>query len=169
MKSRRRAWFCAVPAARSAKASRTTRIASFIGSNANTCSSRSSSIAAIMAWRPPRELSPSRQSSMITWISLGGPMDRRSFVSVAVMTAASYERVMGANERVNVGLIGVGGQGRGDWGRFLKQPDVDAGAVCDVYVPHLEKGLAMAGNKARSYTDFRKLIEQKDLDAVIVA
>ena len=96
-------------------------------------------------------------------------MDRRSFVSAAAITAASYQRVMGANERVNVGLIGAGGQGRGDWARFLKQSDVDAGAVCDVYAPHLEKGLAMSGNKARSYTDFRKLIEQKDLDAVIVA
>jgi len=96
-------------------------------------------------------------------------MDRRQFVSTMALGAAAYSRVLGANERINVGIIGAGGQGRGDWGRFIKQPDVNPVAVCDVYKPHLEKGLAMANGQAQGYRDFRKLLERKDVDAVIVA
>ncbi len=75
----------------------------------------------------------------------------------------------GANERVRVGLIGSGGRGKQDWGTFLKQPEVDAAAVCDLYDPFREKGIEMAGGKAKAFTDFRKLIDEKDIDAVIVA
>jgi predicted dehydrogenase len=96
-------------------------------------------------------------------------MDRRQFVSTMALGAAAYSRVLGANERINVGIIGAGGQGRGDWGRFIKQPEVNPVAVCDVYQPHLEKALATANGQAQGYKDFRKLLERKDIDAVIVA
>jgi predicted dehydrogenase len=96
-------------------------------------------------------------------------MDRRQFVSTMALGAAAYSRVLGANERINVGIIGAGGQGRGDWGRFIKQPEVNPVAVCDVYRPHLEKALATANGRAQGYKDFRKLLERKDVDAVIVA
>jgi len=96
-------------------------------------------------------------------------MDRRLFFTAAATTAASYSRILGANDRITAGIIGAGGQGRGVWGRFLKQPDVNPGAVCDVYRPHLERAMAMAEGKAKAYTDFRKLLEQKDIEAVIVA
>ncbi len=96
-------------------------------------------------------------------------MNRRHFVSAASITAASYSRILGANDKVNLGIIGSGGQGRGDWGRFLKQPDVNPVAICDVYKPNMAKALDMAGGKAKTYADFRKLLEQKDIDAVIVA
>ena len=96
-------------------------------------------------------------------------MQRRAFISAAAAAAASYSRILGANERITVGIIGAGGQGSGVWKRFLQQPDVNAGAVCDVYKPHLERGAAMAKSKVKGYKDFRKLLEQKDLDAVIVA
>jgi predicted dehydrogenase len=95
-------------------------------------------------------------------------MDRRHFVSSVALGAAAYSRILGANERINVGIIGAGGQGRGDWGRFIKQPDVNPVAVCDVYKPHLEKALATANGQAQGYKDFRKLLERKDIDAVIV-
>jgi hypothetical protein len=65
-------------------------------------------------------------------------MERRTFVTAA-LSAASYSRILGANDRIGVAIIGAGGQGRGVWGRFLKQPDVAPIAVCDVYQPHLEK------------------------------
>jgi predicted dehydrogenase len=95
-------------------------------------------------------------------------MERRTFVA-AGLSAASYSRVLGANDRIGVALIGAGGQGRGDWGRFLKQPDVDPVAVCDVYQPHLDKAREMSGGKAKGFADFRKLLEVKEADAVIVA
>ena len=96
-------------------------------------------------------------------------MIRRKFLTAAAAGAASYERIAGANERITGGLIGAGAQGRAVWGRFLKQPGVNPGAVCDVYRPHLAKAAAMSEGRARTYKDFRRLLEQKDIDAVIVA
>jgi predicted dehydrogenase len=84
------------------------------------------------------------------------------------LTAASYSRVLGANDKIRVGLIGSGGQGKSDWKSFLKNPDVTPVAVCDVYEPNLEQGLSLAKGEAKGYRDFRKLLEQKDIDAVIV-
>ena len=63
---------------------------------------------------------------------------RRAFLRTAVhttaaLTAASYSRVMGANDKVNLGLIGSGERGRHDMGMFQKVPIVNVTAVCDVY------------------------------------
>jgi predicted dehydrogenase len=68
-----------------------------------------------------------------------------------------------------MGLIGSGGRGREDWGNFLKQPEVDPVAVCDVYDPFREQGIAMTQGRARGLKDFRRVLDQKDIDAVIVA
>src|SRR6188508_1181299 len=78
------------------------------------------------------------------------------------------DRIRGANDRVVVGLIGAGRQGQGDLGNAVKQPDTEVGAVCDVYAPNLAKGLEVAPG-AKSYGDFRRVLENKDIDAVIIA
>ena len=95
---------------------------------------------------------------------------RREFVQVtAAATAATVLRargVLGANERINVGLIGCGGRGSGVWQRFLKQPDVNPVAVSDVYEPFLRR---TAGETIAAVKDFRRLLDRKDIDAVIVA
>jgi predicted dehydrogenase len=93
----------------------------------------------------------------------------RTSFALAAGSAMSAMRITGANERIRIGLIGSGGRGREDWGNFLKQADVGPVAVCDVYDPFREQGIAMTEGRAKPYKDFRKLIEQKDIDAVIVA
>ncbi len=95
-------------------------------------------------------------------------MDRRTF-AVGAVSALSALRVAGANDRVRVGLIGSGGRGRQDWGTFLRQPDVEPVAVCDVYQPFLDKGVEMTGGRAKPFQDFRRVLDLKDVDAVIVA
>jgi predicted dehydrogenase len=95
-------------------------------------------------------------------------MNRRHF-ALGALTALGASRVVGANERVRVGLIGSGGRGREDWATFLKEPDCEAVAVCDVYAPFLAKGLVMAASGAKGFTDFRRVLDEKDIDAVIVA
>ena len=102
-------------------------------------------------------------------------MERRQFIrqvagtALASATALSGTRVVGANERVNIGLIGCGGRGRAD-ASFLRQvPNVNLAAVCDVYTPHAEAAQTWAGAGCRSYGDFRSLLEQRDIDAVLVA
>lgn len=73
------------------------------------------------------------------------------------------------SEKIVVGIVGVAGRGRGHLNAFKNQPDVEIGAVCDVYEDHLQEALKIAGGNARAYKDFRELLEQKDLDAVVVA
>src|SRR5947208_14582321 len=95
-------------------------------------------------------------------------MTRRTF-AMSALTAMGASRVMGANDRVRMGLIGSGGRGKQDWTTFLKQPEVEPVAVCDLYDPFREKGIAMTEGRAKGFTDFRKLLEIADLDGVIVA
>src|SRR5216683_337096 len=101
------------------------------------------------------------------------PIGRRQFLTYAAgaavaMTASSYGRVLGANERIQLGIIGSGGRGRSLMRSFLKNKDVAFTAVCDVYEPYLELGLKEAGTDAKSFTDHRKLLEEKELAAVVV-
>jgi predicted dehydrogenase len=68
-----------------------------------------------------------------------------------------------------MGLIGSGGRGREDWGNFLKEPDVDPVAVCDVYQPFLEQGIGHDARARKGFKDFARCLELKDVDAVLVA
>jgi predicted dehydrogenase len=97
---------------------------------------------------------------------------RRGFakgLAATVATAMSASRVVGAAERIGVGIIGCGGRGQSLWKNFLAQPDVQPVAVCDVYQPFADKGVELAGGRARRYGDFRQLLDDKDVDAVIIA
>ena len=95
-------------------------------------------------------------------------MNRRTF-ALGAMSAAAAARVWGANDRIRMGLIGSGGRGRQDWGVFLQQPDVEPVTVCDLYAPFLAKGIEMTLGRAKGGKDFRRVLEQNDIDAVIVA
>ena len=86
----------------------------------------------------------------------------------AALTAATYSRVLGANDRVRVALIGAGGQGSSDFKAMIANPDAVGVAVADVYQPNLDKGVALAGSGADGYKDFRRILDRKDVDAVIV-
>ena len=93
---------------------------------------------------------------------------RDLFRSAAAMTAVSYSRVMGANERVQLGVIGVGDRGTFVMSVFQGQPDVQVAALCDIYGAHLQNALTKAPG-AKTFTDHRKLLEMKELDAVLIA
>jgi predicted dehydrogenase len=111
---------------------------------------------------------------------MDGKVDRRDFMKRAGISAVTVgvtagisltggaARVLGANDRVRVGLIGAGQQGTGDMKDFALQPDVEIVAICDVYQPNLEKALALAGSQAQSYKDFRQVLDRQDIDVVIV-
>ena len=98
-------------------------------------------------------------------------VSRRVFVkaTVAGLTALSASRVLGANERINVGLIGFGLIGRFHLAAIKAQPDALVTAVCDVHKGRVEQAAEMAGGSAAKYGDFRKLLEDKNVDAVYVA
>ena len=105
---------------------------------------------------------------------------RRTFLKQAAaaavipMTAASQSRIAGANRRIRVGLIGCGGMGGGDLRDFLRVGNTECVALCDVDDTQTAKMKEMVGKgfnqtPALLTRDFRRLIEQKDIDAVIVA
>jgi Predicted dehydrogenases and related proteins len=90
-------------------------------------------------------------------------------VFLGALTAASYSRVLGANDRVGLGFIGyglIGGQHVYD---FRNERDTDLVAVSDVYQPRMEQGIAACGGRAKGYKDFRKLLEDRDVQAVVVS
>ncbi len=98
-----------------------------------------------------------------------GAMDRRQLLTAAAATAASYDRVAGANDRIHVGIIGTGNRGSQIWRQALSEADVQPTAACDVYEPHLENALSMAEGQAKAFRDFRDLLEHRPLDAVLIA
>ena len=88
-------------------------------------------------------------------------------------------RAKGANDRITVASIGVGGAGIGQGTLHLKnfvneaeQRNTALVAVCDVYQPFVEEKVAIAKTKQSSVmgtNDYRKVLERKDIDAVIIA
>ncbi len=86
-----------------------------------------------------------------------------------LLTALGSSRLAGANEKTGVGVIGVGGRGRYLTSAFKEDPNAEVRAVCDVYEPNLQKGAVAAGPRAKSYTDYRRLLEDKDIQGVVIA
>jgi predicted dehydrogenase len=77
-----------------------------------------------------------------------------------------------SSDRIVLGMIGVGGMGTGRLREFLQQPDVRIGAICDVDKRHLDRAVALvektAGYQPKVFGDFRRLLEDKAIDAVAV-
>jgi len=107
---------------------------------------------------------------------------RRRFLASAALagaaplsaSAASAARVLGANDRIRVALIGCGGMGRGDLRDFLRVKNVQAVGLCDVDKAQIDRAntevVGEAGQQVEFTTqDFREVIDRDDLDAVIVA
>ncbi len=85
------------------------------------------------------------------------------------LTAAHWSQVRGANERVRLGVIGVGARGMEVMRWFQKEPEVEVVALSDCYERALEQALARTEGKAKTYSDYRKLLENRDVDAVLIA
>jgi len=87
--------------------------------------------------------------------------------------AASSDRVDGANDRLRVALIGCGGQGRGDLMKMLQIKTVECVGLCDVDDDQSARALKMVTDNTSSKPalitkDFRKVLDDKTIDAVIV-
>lgn len=92
-------------------------------------------------------------------------LSRRTFLAAGAVETA---RMFGANERIRCATIGAGGRGYYLTEHFRKQ-GAEVVAVCDVYEPNLQNGLKAASEGARPYVDYRKLLEDRSIDAVIIA
>ena len=102
--------------------------------------------------------------------------NRRGFLksaSAGLLSAAVYQNIIGANDRVRVGFIGIGLIGKRHLLDFLAQPDVEVAAISEVYEPRLREGIATVseknGKQAEGFKDFRRMLDRKDIDAVVVS
>ena len=78
-------------------------------------------------------------------------------------------RSISPNSKIHVGLIGCGGMGRANLGNCARQPDVVVTAACDVSEARLEATVEAYKPTCKGYGDFREMLQQPDLDAVIIA
>jgi predicted dehydrogenase len=124
------------------------------------------------------------------------PTSRRAFIKSSTVTTAgvalglnatAFPAVRGANEKVRVGMIGVGNRGTQLLKSCLKLKDVEIAALCDVYDPYLTRNDADVEKRVRDsaggriprmgenfgpevarYKDFRRVLDRKDIDAVVI-
>lgn len=97
---------------------------------------------------------------------------RRTFLAASAATAPMIlsSGVLGApgkpgaNSRLNIGIIGVGGKGK----NHLRKIGDHVGALCDVDSIHLEQSLKLLKRDVPVYSDYRKLLERKDIDGVLI-
>ena len=95
--------------------------------------------------------------------------NRRTFVAATALTAASYSRILGANDTIRLGFIGVGNRGDQLLDAFLVHKDCTVAALCDVYEPYLPAANIKAGGGAKTFADYRKLLDEKSIDAAVIA
>src|SRR3954452_12448806 len=93
---------------------------------------------------------------------------RRNAARGVALTALSYSRILGANDRIGLGLIGAGSRGTYVMGLFHKNSDVEVRALCDMYPARFREALSVATG-ARTFGDHRKLLELTEVDAVLIA
>ena len=97
---------------------------------------------------------------------------RRDFLKQAAIGTAAMmiypSRVLGANDRVRVGMIGVGGRGQELLRQVIAVPNAELVAIADIYPRRFDEAKRFAPN-LKTFSDHRQLLEQKDIDAVIVA
>jgi len=88
--------------------------------------------------------------------------------ALALAGQASYRRVLGANDRIRIGLIGAGSRGQEIFKAACRCPNVEPVAVADLYTRRtVEVETTVPGVKA--YRDFRQLLDDKSIDAVLIA
>src|SRR5215831_9600321 len=96
-------------------------------------------------------------------------MNRRNFLLASAFAAGRVS----ANDRPNIGVIGVGGRGTHHVGSLVHRQDIELTAVCDVDTGRTERAIQVAYNagrpKPKAYTDMRTMLQDKSIDAVFIA
>jgi len=95
-------------------------------------------------------------------------MTRRAAAKAAAISAISYARILGANDRIGLGAIGLGVRGSYVMSLFQKNTEVEVRALCDVYGVRIDRAIEKAPG-AKTFKDHRELLQRKDVDAVLIA
>jgi predicted dehydrogenase len=99
--------------------------------------------------------------------------NRRSFLSKATLgglAAASVSRAPAASDQFVVGVIGTGVRAYNALiPQFKFNPSFRIAALCDVFKPNLDKAAALVGGGVATYGDYRRVLDRKDIDVVVIA
>ena len=104
---------------------------------------------------------------------MSNPTSRRFFLGA--LTAAAATRVWGANDKINVAIIGLGGRGSGHLNTYSRLPDARVAGLCDIDQAAREKAQATlqkitsGGEKAKEFEDMRGAFADPGIDAVSIA
>ena len=107
-------------------------------------------------------------------------------VGLNTLSSPASASVLGANDKVRVGFIGVGNRGTQLMHRFMENDEVEVAGLCDVYEPYTSRDRSAVAkryleigkvpemgesfkNQPKRYKDFREMLDQKDIDAVVIA
>jgi predicted dehydrogenase len=119
------------------------------------------------------------------FITKSGVVAAGTTLGVSALSAQG-SRILGANDKIRMGFIGIGNRGSQVMELFMRNPDVEVAGLCDVYDPYLARDRSAVHPEyitmgrvpklnekfapgVKRYSDFRKLLEQKDIDAVCIA
>ena len=105
-----------------------------------------------------------------TTLALGmGPLTSFATEEKIEERVIQYQRKISANDKINVAVIGLGIMGNNNVDTALKVPGVKLVAACDLYKGRLERAKELHGADIFTTNDYRKILDRKDIDAVIIA
>ena len=104
-------------------------------------------------------------------------ISRRKFVSTGAITVSglaafglpAFGQSSGGKKNIRIGLIGSGSRGCGLASLIKEMSGTELIACCDIIPEHLQEGISLSVKGAKAYTDYRKLLEDKNIDAVVIA
>lgn len=122
----------------------------------------------------------SSSAQPINFLSMSNAINRRIFIKQGGAAALSLAFLNGRSQqaapsdRLRIAHIGLGGMGNNHMQWFAALPEVEIAALCDVDKTHLDATLQrlqglQPGNKAQGYSDFRHILDRKDIDAITCA
>ena len=105
-------------------------------------------------------------------------MERREFIGIAAaglgalslgMRGCGSPQAVAPSDWVHLGIIGAGSRGQQMMRTMLRVPGVRFTALCDIYEPRFAEGRKVTGEETQAYSDYRKMLESREIDAVLVA
>ena len=85
------------------------------------------------------------------------------------MGLSSFKASSADKKKIRIGLIGSGSRGCGLASLIKEISDVELAACCDIIPEHLQQGMSLATKGAKGYMDYKKLLDDKTIDGVIIA